>query len=496
MVSNSEDQKLVQTKPSVLRWWWKEIIFPFGSAILAIVFFLQAFKIPSSSMEDTLLINDFLLGLKAPYGSNLPWSDHRVPGFVDPKPGDVLIFKYPGDPQIPDDNPSRYVHLVNLLFLGNWYWDKNAPEGKFPLVHYTEGPREFIKRCVAQSGQTVEVRNKILYVDGQPQMPLSGKGKWMNAESKHLQFRDMYDEVRLPSPGQVFYLDTMKIAELYRLRSLMTQENPGHRFELELSLKIDGKDANDHVFQDLFFPRFQLNKYGDTVESHKPTFVQYQALKITRGPQPDTSVDYSFNGQLQQSDNLLESGLLMQVPFKYFAEQALLGHNPIRVPASTDKAYYISPYGAAEDDHGRIRQLSYSYFNVQDLILLERYVNTHNALRAERLAKDSAVGLATPALPHYQLIARIKEDGKVLQNYTVKDKVYFMMGDNRDNSEDSRFWGFVARRSVSAKAFIIYFSYENRAPNEFQFSLMNPLSWPMIFAQIRWTRIGKLIHGL
>lgn len=492
----TENQETQKVRPTLLRWWWKEIIFPFGAAIFAIVFFLQAFKIPSSSMENTLLINDFLLGLKFPYGSNLPWSDQRVPGYMDPKPGDVLIFKFPGDPQIPDDEPKRYVHLVNLLFLGNWYWDKNAPDGKFPLVHYTEGPREFIKRCVAQSGQKVEVRKKILYVDGVAQMPLPAKGKWMNPEVSNLQFRDMYDEVTLPSPGQVFKLDTMKIADLYRLRSLMNQENPGHRFELDLQLKIDGKVANDHVFKDLFFPRFQLNKYGDTVESHKPTFVQYQFLKISRSQHPDTSGEYSFPGELQKSDNLFDEGLLMQVPFKYIADQALLGHNAIKVPAMTAEYRYESPYGKADDDHGRIRQLSYNYYNVQDLILLERYVNVHNQMRQERLQKDSAVGIATPALPHYELQARIVEDGKALDEYQVKDKVYFMMGDNRDNSEDSRFWGFVARRSVSAKAFIVYFSYENRPAGEFQFSLLNPISWPMIFAQIRWTRIGKLIHGL
>lgn len=483
-------------KQSLMQWWWKEIIMPFGSAIFAIVFFLQAFKIPSSSMEDTLLINDFLLGLKFPYGSNVPWSESRVPGFMDPQTGDVLIFKYPGDPQIPDNNPQRYTHLVNLLFLGNWYWDKQAPEGKFPLVHYVEGPREFIKRCVAQSGQTVEIRNKVLYVDGQAQMPLPGKGKMLNAEVKNLQFRDMYGPVKLPSPGQSFGLDTLKIADLYRMRSLMTQENPGHRFELDLKLMIDGREASDHLFNDMLFPRFQLNRFGDTVETYKPSFVLYRYLKIRRGLHPDTTGDYAFSGELQKSDNLFDDGILMHMPFKYFADQARLGHNPILIPRDDEQFRYLSPYGTAQDEHGKIRKLSYSYFNVQDLILLERYVNLHNQMRLDRLTKDSIAGISTPALPEYKIVARILKDGQPISQYTVQDKVYFMMGDNRDNSEDSRFWGFVARRSVSAKAFIIYFSYENRAPDEFQFSLTNPLSWPMIFAQIRWTRIGKLIHGL
>lgn len=57
---------------------------------------------------------------------------------------------------------------------------------------------------------------------------------------------------------------------------------------------------------------------------------------------------------------------------------------------------------------------------------------------------------------------------------------YFVMGDNRDNSFDSRFWGFVPRRNIVGKALIIYFSINTKAKN--------PVEW------IRWSRIGKLIH--
>jgi signal peptidase I len=65
-----------------------------------------------------------------------------------------------------------------------------------------------------------------------------------------------------------------------------------------------------------------------------------------------------------------------------------------------------------------------------------------------------------------------------------------MMGDNRDNSSDSRYWGLLSKEFVKAKAFIIYFSFEN-ADDAFQFS--NPFSWLTIPGKIRWSRIGKLI---
>lgn len=71
---------------------------------------------------------------------------------------------------------------------------------------------------------------------------------------------------------------------------------------------------------------------------------------------------------------------------------------------------------------------------------------------------------------------RVRLDGKVLETWKAGDDYLFMMGDNRDNSFDSRFWGPVRRDDVVGKAMIIYWSFGNRI-------------W-----QIRWDRLGNIIH--
>lgn len=113
------------SKGSVTAEYIKAIALAFALALFIRTFVVQAYRIPSGSMEDTLLVGDFLLANKFIYGVQVPFIESRLPALREPALGDVVIFQYPGDPN-----------------------------------------RDFVKRIVALPGQTVEVRDKVLYVNG------------------------------------------------------------------------------------------------------------------------------------------------------------------------------------------------------------------------------------------------------------------------------------------------------------------------------------------
>lgn len=121
-------QRSSRTKDSVLMSTWntlKSLIIALIGALLIKYSVIEAYNVPTGSMEDTILVGDFLLANKFLYGIRIPLIGTTLPGLRDPRPGDIVVFKWPGD------STTNYV-----------------------------------KRCIAVGGQTVEVRDKKVFVDG------------------------------------------------------------------------------------------------------------------------------------------------------------------------------------------------------------------------------------------------------------------------------------------------------------------------------------------
>src|SRR5882672_9880489 len=151
-------------KRSTLREYVEAALWALVLTLFLRAFVLQAFRIPSESMLNTLLVGDFLFVNKLDYGPKIPLTDIRLPGFAQPRPGDVIVFQSPEDTRI-----------------------------------------DLIKRCVATAGQTVEMRNKDLFVDGQKRVEPYVIHIDPNVHPANFDQRDNYGPFTVP-PDDLFMM--------------------------------------------------------------------------------------------------------------------------------------------------------------------------------------------------------------------------------------------------------------------------------------------------
>jgi len=151
-----------QAKPAkakhIVREYAESIVIAVLLALVIRTFVVQAFKIPSGSMEDTLAIGDHLLVNKFIYGSKIPFTDSRIMKIRDPRQGDVIVFIYPEDPT-----------------------------------------KDFIKRVIGVPGDTVEVKDKRVYVNGKLYANPHEVHKEPDTIPKEMNPRDNRDPVQVPA---------------------------------------------------------------------------------------------------------------------------------------------------------------------------------------------------------------------------------------------------------------------------------------------------------
>ena len=127
-------------------------------ALFIRTFVVQAFKIPSGSMKETLQIGDHILVNKFIYGIKIPFLNKQIVPIKDPKHGEIVVFRYPEDPD-----------------------------------------KDYIKRVIAVAGDVIEGRNKKIFVNNKPQNPIYGIHKDPHTIPAGLQPRDTFGPVTVPS---------------------------------------------------------------------------------------------------------------------------------------------------------------------------------------------------------------------------------------------------------------------------------------------------------
>ena len=129
--------------------WCNTVYFAGFVASFVMFFFIQAFKIPSESMQNTLLVGDNLFVNKAAYGFRIPLTNIRFGEFSQIKPGDIIVFRFP------------------------------AKDRKQINCGDSQYGRDFVKRVIAMPGDTVEVKEGQLFVNGN-KVPLQGYERYEN----------------------------------------------------------------------------------------------------------------------------------------------------------------------------------------------------------------------------------------------------------------------------------------------------------------------------
>src|SRR5512138_2282771 len=159
-----EDKTKLSSKKHIVREYAESIVIAILLALIIRTFLVQAFKIPSGSMEDTLAIGDHILVNKFLYGTMIPFTDKRVLTIREPKRGDVVVFEYPEDPS-----------------------------------------KDFIKRVVGLPGDVVEGRDKKIFVNDKPYENPHEVHKEKEVIPKAQNPRDSFGPVTVPA-GSYFVM--------------------------------------------------------------------------------------------------------------------------------------------------------------------------------------------------------------------------------------------------------------------------------------------------
>jgi signal peptidase I len=409
------------------REWVDAIAFAVVAASLIRMFYIEAFTIPTSSMEATLLRGDFLFVSKIAYGPRVPntpisfpfahhtmpgttnmksyleWIKfpyHRLPGFGPVKRNDCVVFNFPEGDTLTLERQSEYpykqmIRDAGMQILSQQYAGKQAEyeqlkknkkeylkqinkigkqvvERQYHIIERPVDKKEnYVKRCVGIAGDTLEIKDAVLYINHKP---------------------------------------AYEAATVQYIYVVQTNGTP-----LNENMLIEKSLTAERIYQ------IGANQY-------EVTLTAANAEKMRQMPTVE-SVE----------KEIIPKGVIV---------------NPFAIFPNTDE------YGWTRDNFGPIiipKKGMTMKLTPENISVYKRVIThyEHNTLQI----KDGNFII----------------NGKPANEYTFKMDYYWMMGDNRHHSQDSRYWGFVPEDHVVGKPVFIWFSYDSQ---------LGKVRWNRIFSGV------------
>lgn len=369
-------------KKSAAREWFDAIIFAVVAAMIIRTYVFEAFTIPTSSMEKSLCVGDYLIVSKIHYGpknpntplsfpfvhntlplsktkkSYLEWIKlpyHRLPGTSNIKRYDPIVFNYPAGDTVCDKFQSSISYYDLVREYGRQrVWNDHQNFGKV-ISHPVDKRENYIKRLIGMPGDTLQIIDGVVYIDGE-----------ISFQPENMQHN--YSVITTSGGLSKNVLDKYHITEGYRTSN-----------SNEVILNISEKVAE---------------------ELRKLPFVTEVNQVIT--------------------------------PAGEGTNYELFPHHPELYPWNADN------YGPIVLPKKGVTIA----LNTENLPIYERVIN---AYELHDLKTEGNI---------------IYIDGKEADSYTFEMDYYWMMGDNRHNSADSRYWGFVPEDHIVGKAVLVWLSLD------------------------------------
>ena len=410
--------------------WVSSITFAIIAATIVHTYFMQPFTIPTSSLEKSLLVGDYLFVSKFHYGARVPSTVIAAPMVHDSLPF-TGIASYLKKPQLPYTRlPGLQKIKNNDIVCFNWPADTLATmwgdtSGKFTYKP-VDKKTNYVKRSVGIAGDSLELKNGYVYINGKKnELPDRAK----------IQFYYTYEaKTAINANTYPRYLIKKERTGVYRVLS-----EYWNNAKVQEAIKKNGnlsKIASDSLYTEVagginpdFARRLKMESVANKININ---LTEDEAIRLRKQPQTVSVTKLNFD-----VDNAI---------FPHIASNKWSQDNfgPIYIPKA----------GATV----KIDAASLPYYKQ----IIKNYENNDLAV----------VGNA------------IFINGEKADSYTFKQDYYWLMGDNRHNSLDARYWGYVPFDHVLGKPVMIWWSWD-----------ANAASFGEKIKSIRWDRIFTTVHG-